>query len=390
MQPCFTETGRSSGYHHSMKTHRQPFTHLVNSLPASVPFVGPETLERQRGETFHARIGANESAFGISPQAQKAMQEALQADGCNWYGDPENLELRQALAEKHGVDVDEICVDAGIDSLLGLTVRMLIEPGMAVVTSNGAYPTFIYHVSGFDGQLHKVPYRQNHEDPEGLLAAAAKTDARLLYFSNPDNPMGTSHSASAVQQLINDLPPNCILALDEAYAEFARPGLTPEIDTTNPQVIRYRTFSKAYGMAGMRIGYVIANRELITGFNKIRNHFAVNRLAQIGALASVYDTGFLDTVLQQVEAGRQRIYSMADDLGLPYLPSSTNFVAVDLGDGERARTLLANLTDKGVFIRMPGVAPLDRYIRVGVGKYREHAYFESVFRQQLTAAHSTA
>ncbi len=373
-----------------MKSTRQPFTRLVNSLPASVPFVGPETLERQRGEVFQARIGANESAFGISPLAQRAMQEAMLADGCNWYGDPENLKLRQALAKKHSVAIDEICVDAGIDSLLGLTVRMLIEPGTAVVTSNGAYPTFNYHVSGFDGQLHKVPYKQNHEDPESLLSQAVKTDARLLYFSNPDNPMGTSHPASAVQQLIDDLPAHCILALDEAYAEFAHPGLTPEIDTANPQVIRYRTFSKAYGMAGMRIGYVIAHRDLITGFNKIRNHFAVNRLAQIGALASVNDASFLDSVLQKVEAGRQRIYAMADDLGLPYLPSATNFVAVDLGDSERTRKLLGNLTDKGVFIRMPGVAPLDRYIRVGVGKSQEHAYFESVFRQQLMALHDTA
>ena len=107
-----------------MNSNKQTFTKLVTGLPASVPFVGPETLERQRGKTFRARIGANESAFGISPLAQKAIQQALQADGCNWYGDPENFELRQELAKLHGVDADEICVDAGIDSLLGLTVRM--------------------------------------------------------------------------------------------------------------------------------------------------------------------------------------------------------------------------------------------------------------------------
>lgn len=373
-----------------MNQNKPTFTKLVSGLPASVPFVGPETLERQRRETFHARIGANESAFGISPEAQQAMQEALLADGCNWYGDPENLELRQALAQKHNVEIDEICVDAGIDSLLGLTVRMLIEPGMPVVTSLGAYPTFIYHVSGFGGQLHTVPYQNNHEDPVALLEEAGRQQARLLYFSNPDNPMGTSHPAAAVQQLIDELPSDCILALDEAYAEFAQPGLTPKIDTDNPQVIRYRTFSKAYGMAGMRIGYVIAHRDLITGFNKIRNHFAVNRLAQIGALASVNDATFLPSVLEQVEAGRKRIYSLADDLELPYLPSSTNFVAVNLGDGDRTRSMLGKLTDKGVFIRMPGVAPLDQFIRVGVGKQQEHTYFESVFRQLVNETSTTA
>ena len=209
-----------------MNSNKQTFNKLVASLPASVPFVGPETLERQRGKTFHARIGANESAFGISPLAQEAMQQALQADGCNWYGDPENFELRQGLAKLHGVDADEICVDAGIDSLLGLTVRMLIEPGAAVTTSLGAYPTFAYHVAGFGGQLHTVPYLDNREDPQALLAKASECNARIIYFSNPDNPMGTSHTAETVQQLIDDLPQGSLLALDEAYAEFAPAGLT--------------------------------------------------------------------------------------------------------------------------------------------------------------------
>ncbi len=373
-----------------MNSNTPTFTDLVSSLPASVPFVGPETLERKRGKSFDARIGANESAFGISPAAQKAMQQALQQNGCSWYGDPENFELRQELAKMHGVQNDEICVDAGIDSLLGLSVRMLVEPGAAVVTSQGAYPTFAYHVAGFGGKLITVPYLDNHEDPQALLAQASECDARIIYFSNPDNPMGTSHPAQRVQQLIDDLPPGCVLALDEAYAEFAHHSLTPAIDTSNPQVIRYRTFSKAYGMAGMRIGYVIANRELISGFNKIRNHFAVNRLAQIGALASLRDNEFLPQVKQRVEAGRQRIYGMADELGLSYLQSSTNFVAVDLGDGDRTRWFLEALTDRGVFIRMPGVAPLSRYIRVGVGTASEHEQFESVFRQLLSESATTA
>ena len=186
------------------------------------------------------------------------------------------------------------------------------------------------------------------------------------------------------------MPQGSLLALDEAYAEFAPAGLTPAIETSNPQVIRYRTFSKAYGMAGMRIGYVIAHRDLITGFNKIRNHFAVNRLAQIGALASLRDKDFLPEVRRQVEAGRQRIYNLALELDLPYLQSATNFVAVDLDASERATSLLDALKEKGIFIRMPGVAPLNRYIRVGVGKADEHQHFESVFRQLVSATATTA
>lgn len=372
-----------------MTTHI-PFTPLVHSLPASVPFVGPETLERQRGEIFKARIGANESAFGQSALATQAMQDALAEDGCNWYGDPENHDLREALAAKHGVSTDEICVDAGIDSLLGLTVRMVMEPGSVAVSSSGAYPTFNYHVAGFGGRLCTVPYRNNHEDPQALLERATSENARLVYLSNPDNPMSTCLPASAIQQMIDELPPASLFILDEAYTEFAGSHQPPAIDTSNTQVLRYRTFSKAYGMAGMRIGYVIAHRDLVTGLNKIRNHFAVNRLAQIGALAALNDTGFLGSVQEQVETGRQRIYSMAQDLDLPFIESFTNFVPVSLGNGDRARAILKRLNGEGIFIRMPAIAPLDNYIRVGVGKPEEHQAFEKVFRELVAPALSNA
>jgi len=125
--------------------------------------------------------------------AASAMQEAIAES--NYYADPENHELRQALAAKHDVDIDEICVDAGIDSLLGLTVRMLLEPGQTVVTSHGAYPTLNYHVAGFGANLVTVPYKNFHEDPDALVAASAEHSAKLVYIANPDNPMGTWHSA---------------------------------------------------------------------------------------------------------------------------------------------------------------------------------------------------
>ena len=156
-----------------------PFSTIVKNLPATTPFVGPETLERQQGKVFNARIGANESAFGQSPLAVAAMREAVAES--HWYADPENYELRQALAQIHNVEIDEICVDAGIDSLLGLTVRMLIEPGQSVVTSHGAYPTLNYHVAGFGANLVTVPYRNCHEDPDALIAAAREHQAKLVY-----------------------------------------------------------------------------------------------------------------------------------------------------------------------------------------------------------------
>ncbi|MEZ5727195.1 MAG: pyridoxal phosphate-dependent aminotransferase [Burkholderiaceae bacterium] len=358
-----------------------PFTPLVARLPAAIPFVGPETLERQRGRVFRARIGANESAFGISPRALEAMRAALAE--LSWYGDPENHDLRTALAGRLGIGIDAVCVDAGIDSLLGLCVRMTVEPGMAVVTSHGAYPTFNYHVAGFDGALQAVPYRDDREDPQALLERQRETGAPLVYFANPDNPMGTWHDADTVQGLIDSVPDGCLLILDEAYHEFAPTDALPPIDTTNPRVVRMRTFSKAYGMAGARVAYAIGHPEVITGLNKIRNQFAVNRVAQAGALASLHDDSFLAQVREAVREGRDRIHALARRHDLPSLPSATNFVAVDLGSTQRAQAMLQALAQADIFIRMPGVAPLNRCLRVGVGTPREHAIFESAFERIL-------
>ena len=358
-----------------------PFTTIVQNLPASTPFVGPETLERQSGKLFRARIGANESAFGISPLAASAMRDAIGQS--HYYSDPESYELREELAQKHNVAIDEICVDAGIDSLLGLTVRMLLEPGQVVVTSHGAYPTLNYHVAGFGAKLHAVPYKNCHEDPQALVQASSEHNAKLVYLSNPDNPMGTWHGEETITQMINSVPDNCVLALDEAYIEFAAEPIAPPIDTSNPQVIRYRTFSKAYGMAGQRVGYVIAHKDLITGFNKIRNHFGINRIAQQGALASLKDDTFLDKVRAAVSAGRERVVEFASGHGLATLPSNTNFVALNLGSSAAAKKMITELSHRQVFMRMPGVEPLSQYIRVGLGTDAEHEFFVEAFNDVI-------
>jgi histidinol-phosphate aminotransferase len=364
--------------------HRVPFTPIVAGLPATIPFVGPEAIERRRGAHFKVRVGANESAFGVSPRAAEAMREAIAQ--VSWYGDPESFELCTEIAARHGVGIDNVCVAGGIDELLGLTVRMLIEPGMPVVTSLGAYPTFNYQVAGFGGDLQAVPYRDDHIDLEAVLGRVRASGAPLVYFANPDNPMGTWHDAGPVAEFIAALPEDCVLVLDEAYGQFAPESVKLDEDVDDPRVIRMHTFSKAHGMAGARIGYAIAHSETIEGFNKIRNHFAVNRVAQVGALASLRDPDFVRSVVTRVADGREDYTRLASDMGLHALESATNFVAIDAGgDGERARRLLRLLEERGVFVRMPGVAPLDRCIRVTIGTTGERAVFAERFRDAWTA-----
>lgn len=358
------------------------FTPLVASLPSTVPFVGPEAQERARGRGFRARIGANESVFGPSPKAVEAMQEAVTQ---TWmYADPENHDLKGALAAYHQIPAQNIVVGEGIDGLLGYVARMFVEPGVKVVTSLGAYPTFNFHVAGYGGELLTVPYRDDREDPDALIDLARKSGARLIYISNPDNPMGTWWDADVISEMIANVPEGAVLILDEAYGEFAPDGTLPPLDVTNPNVLRFRTFSKARGMAGARIGYAMGEAELIQGFDKIRNHFGVNRVAQIGALASLGDEGYLAEVIEKVAQARGRISAIAQANGLYALPSASNFVAIDCGkDGDYARAVLGELIAQDIFVRMPGVAPQDRCIRVSAGLPDDLDAFEEALPKAL-------
>lgn len=361
-----------------------PFTPLAASLPSTVPFTGPEALERRMGVAFKARIGANESVFGPSPRAIEAMQREA---GAIWkYGDPEVHDLKQAIADHHKVPFDCVTVGEGIDGLFGLAVRLFIEPGIPVASSTGAYPTFNFHVHGFGGRLLTTPYVDDREHPDSLLALAAREQARVLYFANPDNPMGSWWPAGTVQGLIDRLPPGCMLMLDEAYGEFAPPGTMPPLDVSNPAVLRFRTFSKAYGMAGLRVGYAIGHPSVISAFDKVRNHFGVTRFGQAGAMAALADQDWLASVVRQVSAARERISHIARACGLTPLPSATNFVAIDCGgESAHAKAVLEGLLTRGIFVRMPGIAPLNRCIRVSAGTPADLDAFEAAL-QAVTSA----
>jgi histidinol-phosphate aminotransferase len=360
-----------------------PLTSLVHGLPATVPFVAPDALERQIGRPLRLRLGANESLFGTSPRAVEAMRAAIERVA--YYGDPESADLRSELARIHGVTPRNIVVCSGIDDLLGLAVRAFVEPGTVTVTSFGAYPTFNYHVFGFGGQLQRVPYRKDSNDLQALAETAQRFDARVVYLANPDNPTGTWHTAHALESFIERLPSDSVLLLDEAYIEYAPEQTAPPIDVADARVIRMRTFSKAHGMAGARIGYGIAAERTIAAFDKIRHHFGVNGIAQAGALASLSDGQHIGRVISSVAEGRRDYEELARSLGLATLPSATNFVAIDVGGAARARALLSALQERGVFVRMPGAPPLDRCIRVTVAPAAARAEFAEIFRDLWSA-----
>lgn len=360
-------------------------TPLAASLPATVPFTGPETHERRSGIAIRARIGANESVFGPSPRAIEAM--AASAAEAWKYPDAESHDLRAALAAHWGVGMENIVMGAGIDGLLGALVRLTVAAGDPVVTSHGAYPTFAYHVAGYGGVLHKCDYNGDREDLDALLDRARETGAKLVYLSNPDNPMGSWHGATRIAELIAAMPEGSLLVLDEAYLECSGEDLAPPLDPAETRVIRMRTFSKAYGLAGARMGYAIGDVALIAAFDRVRNHFGLSRISQAGARAALEDQDYLARTRDRIADSRARIAEIGRKNGATALPSATNFVALDLGrDGAFTARVVEAMARRGVFVRMPGVAPLDRCLRVSCGGRAEMDLFARALPEALAEA----
>ncbi len=359
---------------------RPQFTSIVRSLTNLSPFISPFTIERQTGKKFQLRLGANESSFGISPKALSAMEEALRS--ASWYGDPESYELRQTLSKLQGVPMQNILVGSGIDDLLGLVVRVFLNPGDVAVASAGTYPTFAYHVKGYGGQVHRVPYTDElHHDLTAIAYAARKREAKIIYLANPDNPSGTYYRGSDIKRFLDDVPNHCVVILDEAYIDFAPEDA--KVQTEDPRLITMRTFSKAHGLAGTRIGYAICNSEIIDAFHKVRLHYGVNSIAQAGALASLNDREFVQSVVREVEQGRRDYKRLGAKLGLKTIESHTNFVCFDMGDAATARRTMNELLKRSVFVRRFDSPPFDRFIRVTVGSPVERKMFADIFEEVM-------
>ncbi len=355
----------------------------IAALPAVTPFVAPEELARRVGRSSLVRLGANESAFGPPPAALAAMHAELAR--ISYYGDPASLELRTAIAARHACGVENVTVGSGIDDLLGLVVRAYLAPGDTTVAAHGTYPTYAYHVVGYGARLDGVPYRADGTVPlEALAARAHETNARIAYLANPDNPSGTFADRAAVAAFRAALPDDCLLVLDEAYGDFV-PASERLVTAFDGSIVWLRTFSKAYGLAGARIAYALGAPDLARTLAKIRLHFGINRPAQAAALAALGEDAFVRDVVAEVERGRAEYDELARTLGLKTLRSRTNFVCFDLGTRARAEAMVEALLERGIFVRKPGMPPLEGHVRVTVGTQAERARFAAAFTDALDA-----
>lgn len=343
---------------------------------AHAALAGPEELARSAGLAPVIRLGSNESPFGPSPKALAAMHAA--AAQAHRYGDPSVAELREAIAAHHRVAFENVAVGAGIDDLLGWIVRAYLAPGDPAIAALGAFPTFEMHATGYGAGLTRVPYRPGGRlDLDGFLAAAHARGG-LMFVPNPDNPSGSVIAWPDVMALLDALPAATLLIHDEAYANFLPPAERFPPNFIDPRMLRLRTFSKEYGLAGMRVGYALGAPESIAALDAVRLLYGVSRPAQAAALAALDDGAFVESVVSRIAEGRADYDELGRRLGLPTLPSATNFVLFDCGNPERASALVAELLASGIHVRKPAHAPLDGYVRISVGAPAERVHLAAI------------
>lgn len=340
--------------------------HLHGHGPIN-PFPGVRVLERRLGHPLAHRLGSNEGLDMPHAALRARFGDALAGEAYG-YGDAEALGIRERLRDQHGIALEHSLVDAGADSLIALALRTTCVAGMTVVATKGTYPTFGYLAAGMGCQVIGVSYRQGFQqlapDLDALCDAAHANRAQLVYLANPDNPSGHLHTDNAIRALREHLPSDCWLLLDEAYADFRDDPDTASLSDARPGVIRVRTFSKAHGLAGLRLGYAIATTDVLDIMMKVRIHYAVSSLTQAAAETVLDHPDEVAAHVKAVKARRQRLAAQLEAAGGEVLPSTTNFVGVRLASAELAGDVHQALLAEGTLIARAAHPDIANLLRV--------------------------
>ena len=331
-----------------------------------------EEVKRELGLTDVIKMASNENPLGPSPKAVKAIKKYL--GSLNRYPEGGCFYLRQAVARKFKIKPEQIIFGNGSDELIGLALRAFVEEEGEVIVAS---PTFLmYEVASIvhGAKIKIVPMRYFKYDLKAIKDAVTK-NTKVIFIANPDNPNGTYVPRYELEDFLKGLPQDIIIFLDEAYFEFAEEQDYPNgLDYVGKNnVIVARTFSKVYGLAGLRVGYGISKPEIIKYMEAVREPFNVNSLAQAGALGALKDKDFVAKVKKTVREGKRFIYSELKAIGVRYVPSVANFILMELGS--KSGEVTEKLLKKGVIVRNMKAWGLGNFIRVTIGKKDENKRF---------------
>ncbi len=356
----------------------------MSAIKPYVPGKPIDAVQREFGIKDSIKLASNENPLGPSPMAVEAIRQAV--DDLHRYPDAGGFHLTRAIAEKFHLDPASIVLGNGSDDVIALLTGVLLTPSDEVILPQ---PSFLFYEIALRRMGAKpiwVPLRSFRTD---LAAMAAKISpkTRMIFLNVPHNPAGTIISKSEFADFIAQIPPEVVTVLDEAYIEFVK-----DVDCTNSfdfltgdkAIVGMRTFSKAYGLAGLRVGYGVMPPVLAELLHRVRQPFNVNVLAQVAATAALKDSGFLQKTLQLVHTERELMYAALDNLDMPYVRSEANFFMVDVGSrGKSADDVFKKLLPLGIIVRSMTSYGYPQHIRINIGKPEENSRFLETLEQVL-------
>ncbi len=342
----------------------------IQAISPYVPGKPLEELEREYGIYNSVKLASNENPLGPSPKALEAIRERL--SNLHRYPDGAGHDLVCKIAERHGVTPDHIVIGNGSDDIIAMLIQATVRPGARVIVPHPSFLMYDISATAAGAVVDRVPL-QNLTMDLAAMARQVSEDTRLLFVCNPNNPTGTVVSKSDFNNFMEQLPDHVIVVVDEAYIEFARTAnclKTGRPEDMNRPLVTLRTFSKAYGLAGLRVGYGVMPKELAGILHRVRQPFNVNLLAQAGAAAALDDQDFLQRTVSLVHKGLDSLHAALDRMGLGYFASDANFFLIDVG--QPADAVFEKMLAKGVIVRSMRSYGFSEYIRVNVGLESEN------------------
>jgi len=324
------------------------------------------------------KLASNENPLGMSPKARTALEKAISE--LSRY--PDQFELAQAISDRHGIGMDRITLGNGSNDLLDLAARVFLAPGRSSVFSQHAFAVYPLATMSAGGECIQVPARDFGHDL-AAMQAAIRPDTRIVWIANPNNPTGTFLPYAQIRAFMQGLPEHVVVVLDEAYNEYLPPALREDTLTWLAEfqnLIITRTFSKVYGMAGLRVGYALASAEIVDLMNRVRQPFNVNNLALAAAIGALDDHVFLAESFQLNRRGIEQIVAGLKRLGLEHIPAHGNFVTFKVGD---APGVNQRLLKQGVIVRPLANYAMPQHLRVTIGLETENTLFLQALEKSL-------
>lgn len=347
--------------------------HHIETLVPYPPGKPIEELERELGVTHSIKLASNENPLGPSPRAVEAIAKALPE--LHRYPDGSGYYLRNKLSEKFGRPPEEFILGNGSNEIIELILRTYLGQGDEVLTSATSFAVYAIITQAMGGKITEVPMKDLRFDLEAM-AAELRERTRVVFLTNPNNPTGTYNTRDEVIRFLDQVPSDCLVAIDEAYFEFVTAADFPDglaLLDRYPNLIVLRTFSKIYGLAGLRLGYGVANAEITGYLNRVRQPFNVNSLAQVAGLAALDDDDFVKRSQENNQAGLDYLYSELEKLGCSCVPTVTNFFLIK--GPVPGRLIYEGLLREGVIARPLENYGLPEYFRINVGTPAENQRF---------------